>query len=46
MEELLRVDRDAWRAECPSIREHFDRFGDRLPAALAAELQGLAARLA
>ncbi|MGH8980767.1 MAG: phosphoenolpyruvate carboxykinase (GTP) [Acidimicrobiales bacterium] len=35
MEELLRVDPDEWRAEVPLIREHFAKFGDHLPAALA-----------
>ena len=28
----LRVDADEWRAEVPSIREHYAQFGDRLPA--------------
>ena len=41
----LTVDGDAWRAELPTIREHFDRFGDRLPGALRAELDALAGRL-
>jgi phosphoenolpyruvate carboxykinase (GTP) len=35
MEELLRVDRDEWRAEVPLIREHFAKFGDHLPRELA-----------
>ena len=34
----LAVDADAWRAELPTIREHFARFGDRLPEPLHAEL--------
>jgi phosphoenolpyruvate carboxykinase (GTP) len=41
----LSVDPDAWRAELPTIREHFDRFGDRLPAALRDELAALERRL-
>ncbi len=31
MDELLRVDRDEWRAEVPVIAEYFEQFGDRLP---------------
>ena len=43
--ELLRVDRDEWRAEVPLIREHFAQFGDRLPAALSAAVDDLERRL-
>ena len=32
MDELLRVDREEWRAEVPVIGEYFAQFGDRLPA--------------
>jgi phosphoenolpyruvate carboxykinase (GTP) len=42
---LLHVDVEAWQAELPSIREHFDRFGDRLPQGLEDELTGLEERL-
>jgi len=45
MEELLRVDAEEWRAEMPLIAEHYARFGDRLPAELAAELDALDHRL-
>jgi phosphoenolpyruvate carboxykinase (GTP) len=45
MQELLRVDVDGWRAEVPLIREHFERFGDRLPQAMADELAKLEERL-
>ncbi len=45
LEELLTVDADAWKAECGSIGEHFARFGDRLPPALAEELDKLCQRL-
>jgi phosphoenolpyruvate carboxykinase (GTP) len=38
MEKLLAVDREEWRAEVPSIREHFAKFGDRLPKELQAEV--------
>ena len=45
MTELLRVDGADWRAEVPSIEEHYAQFGDRLPPALRAQLDALAARL-
>ena len=35
MIELLRVDRDEWRAELPSIVEYFAQFGDRLPPTIS-----------
>jgi phosphoenolpyruvate carboxykinase (GTP) len=45
LDELLAVDLAAWRAEVPLIEEHLGLFGDRLPAALRAELDALRARL-
>jgi phosphoenolpyruvate carboxykinase (GTP) len=42
----LRVDPDEWQAEIPQITEWFNRFGDKLPAVLWAELDALKARLA
>ena len=45
MAELLRVDNDEWKAEVPSIREHFAKFGDRLPAALTKAVDELERRL-
>jgi phosphoenolpyruvate carboxykinase (GTP) len=45
IDELLRVDVDGWLAEVGLIREHFARFGDRLPAALARSVDELEARL-
>jgi phosphoenolpyruvate carboxykinase (GTP) len=45
MAELLRVDLEGWRAEVPSIREHYGQFGDRLPAALYEEVDALEKRL-
>ncbi|MBA2637897.1 MAG: phosphoenolpyruvate carboxykinase (GTP) [Solirubrobacterales bacterium] len=45
LEELLRVDVDAWRRELPPIREFFATLGDRLPPELADELDALEARL-
>jgi phosphoenolpyruvate carboxykinase (GTP) len=45
MEELLRVDGDEWKAEVPLIERHYSQFGDRLPEALADELEKLRDRL-
>ncbi|MCL2696252.1 MAG: phosphoenolpyruvate carboxykinase (GTP) [Clostridiales bacterium] len=41
MEELLRVDTDAWKAEVESIKGNYVSYGDRLPKELAAELKKL-----
>ncbi len=41
----LDVDAEEWRAEIPQITEWFSRFGDKLPAVLWTELDGLKARL-
>ena len=46
MKELLHVDADEWRAELPSIIEFFAEFEDRLPPAVADQLEGLKRRLA
>jgi phosphoenolpyruvate carboxykinase (GTP) len=45
MAELLRVDAEEWRAEIPSIREHFAKFGDHLPGALREAVDDLERRL-
>jgi phosphoenolpyruvate carboxykinase (GTP) len=45
LEAVLRVDVEEWRAEIPDITEWFNKFGDRLPAMLWAELDALKARL-
>ncbi len=45
LDELLRVDVERWLDEVPLLREHFDKFGDHLPAALAHELDCLEERL-
>ncbi len=45
MSELLTVDLDALRAQLPQVREHLERFGDELPAELAAQLDALEQRL-
>jgi phosphoenolpyruvate carboxykinase (GTP) len=42
---LLEADSDGWRAELPSIHEHFAKFGSRLPKALTEELAALERRL-
>src|SRR5437588_917387 len=43
--ELLRVDAHEWRDEVPSIEEHFDFLGPRLPDALREQLTALQKRL-
>jgi phosphoenolpyruvate carboxykinase (GTP) len=45
IEELLRVNPDEWKAQLPQIREHFARFGDRLPVELREQLDALERRL-
>jgi len=45
MAELLRVDPDEWRAEVPSIEEHYATLGERLPVELRDELHALEERL-
>ncbi len=45
MNELLNVDRDEWLNEIQSIREHYERFEDKLPDALNDELEALEKRL-
>ena len=45
MEELLHVDTEEWFNEIALIREHYERFGERLPKALSDELDTLETRL-
>ncbi|MHB8669989.1 MAG: phosphoenolpyruvate carboxykinase (GTP) [Acidimicrobiales bacterium] len=45
LDELLRVDIDEWRAEVPSIEEHYAFLGERVPAGLRDELAALEKRL-
>jgi phosphoenolpyruvate carboxykinase (GTP) len=45
MDKLLTVDVEGWRAEVPGIREHYARFGDKLPAKLNAEVDRLEQQL-
>ena len=42
---VLRVDVKEWQQEIPQIQQWFDTFGDKLPAALWAELDALKTRL-
>ncbi len=42
---LLHVDAEGWKAELPSIKEHFATFGDKLPKGLQEELDALEKRL-
>jgi phosphoenolpyruvate carboxykinase (GTP) len=46
MAELLRVDKDEWRAEIPRIKEHYAQFNERLPKALDDFVADLEVRLA
>jgi phosphoenolpyruvate carboxykinase (GTP) len=41
IEAALAVNADEWRAELPTMREHFAQFGDHLPDALTKELATL-----
>jgi phosphoenolpyruvate carboxykinase (GTP) len=43
---LLAVDPEDWNAQLPQIREHFAKFGDRLPDEVKAQLDALERRLA
>jgi len=45
LDELLKVDPAQWRAILPTFREHYARFGEKLPARLARQLDALEARL-
>jgi phosphoenolpyruvate carboxykinase (GTP) len=45
VDELLSVDIEGWLAEVPLIKEHFAKFGDRLPQGLHDEVAGLEQRL-
>ena len=41
----MSLDKARWLAEIPAIREHFAKFGARLPRGLADELDALEQRL-
>ena len=43
--ELFAIDATSWLAEADLTEEYFAQFGDRLPAAMSAQLEGLRGRL-
>ena len=45
MDELLNVNKEEWLNEIESIREHYERFEDKLPDTLREELEALETRL-
>ncbi|BCB79933.1 phosphoenolpyruvate carboxykinase (GTP) [Phytohabitans flavus] len=45
IEAVLHVDPAEWKAEIPQVTEWFEKFGDKLPGVLWAELDALKARL-
>ena len=45
MQELLAIDRDEWLKEVASIKDHYAKFGAKLPAALKEQLAALEKRL-
>lgn len=45
MAELLKVNKDEWLKEVASIREHYAKFGAKLPAELRAQVDALEDRL-
>jgi len=45
LQSILDVDADGWLCEIADIREHYKQFGDKLPAALAQELDQLEEKL-
>jgi phosphoenolpyruvate carboxykinase (GTP) len=45
LEELLRVDPDALKAQLPQVKEHLAKFGGQLPAGIRAQLDDLEQRL-
>ncbi len=45
MKELLKVNKEEWIKEIVSIREHYKKFGDKLPKELNDELNALEKRL-
>ena len=45
LREILTVDKEMWRKEAADIREHYKKFGDKLPQELATQLENLENRL-
>ena len=46
LKDLMSVDKEGWKSEIPSIRQHFATFGAKLPRQLNDELDALERRLA
>ncbi len=46
LDTILSVDVEGWKSAIPQIREHYARFGDKLPAVLNVEVDSLEAKLA
>ncbi len=42
---LLKVDAEEWRAQIPQMREHYARFGERLPDEMRQQMKALEDRL-
>ncbi len=45
LQKLLNVDLDEWAQQLPQMREHYARFGDRLPSELRSQFDALAQQL-
>ena len=45
MAELLKVNKDEWLKEVASIREHYAKFGDKLPKEFQTQVDALESRL-
>ncbi len=45
LKSILEVDNDQWKAEVEGIKEFYKKFGDKLPAKLAKQLENLENRL-
>ncbi len=45
MEQLLSVDTELVKQQLPQLKEHLDKFGEKLPAEISAQLEALEARL-
>jgi phosphoenolpyruvate carboxykinase (GTP) len=45
MEKLLEVDPECWIEQLPQMREHYARFGDKLPSELRGQFDELERRL-